>query len=145
MFHGRVQGPSLPPGHSRHVMEIWPVPTKTTASSQVCAAGFCWQSCTTEACAGMQPCSLPKQDSPAALGALQLPKEDRQAFLSLMSQMSSQGFAEHRGLSRELAGPWNRWRVVNPPSKTAGGWPRAHGSKSIDLSAVRTEGCQLST
>lgn len=69
------------------------MPTKTTAYSQVCAAGFCWQNSITEVCAGMQSSNLPRQDILTALEALlQLRKEDGQALFSPMSQMSSHGF-----------------------------------------------------
>lgn len=67
-------------------MEIWLVPTKTAAYTRLVLQAFA------EVCAGMQPSSLPKEGTPAALAALQPPKEDQQAFPSSVSQMSSLGF-----------------------------------------------------
>lgn len=130
-LHGRVQGPSLVPGHSRHVMESWPVPTKTTGRFVLQAfAGRtaplrCVQGCSHPACQSrihLQPwehCGSPRKSG--------------RHFSVRCPKCHHMGFAEHRGLSRELAGPWNRWLVVNPLSKTVGGWPRAQMAAKVSI------------
>lgn len=126
VFHGRVQGPSLPPGHSRHVMEIWPVPTKTKARFVLLA--FCSAADRTAPLRRVQGCSHPACQSRIHLQPWEhcsSPRKIGRHFSVPCPKCRHMGFAEHRGLSGELAGPWNRWLVVNPLSKTAGGWRRA--------------------